>query len=91
MCHGHGDRAYIFRSFTFTLNGDENKYEVVLQKSDEHFVPKRNVIHERARFHQLCQKPGESVEHFFRNLYELAERCEYSEHRRARTSETDWS
>ena len=35
--------------------------------------------HERARFHQLCQrqKPGKSDEIFVRNLYELAERCEF--------------
>ena len=43
----------------------------------DHFVPKRNVIHERACFHKRAQKPGESVEAFVRNLYELAQYCEF--------------
>ena len=37
-------------------------------KFDEHFVPKRNIIHERARFHHRNQKQGVSVESFVRSL-----------------------
>ena len=35
----------------------ENDYDIVIKKFHEHFVPKRNVIHERACFHKLVQNP----------------------------------
>ena len=48
----------------------ELDYDMVIAKFSDHFVPKRNVIHERACFHKRAQKPGESVEAFVRSLYE---------------------
>ena len=62
----------VFRSFTFAEEGDEeDNFGVVLAKFDEYFVPRRNVIHERACFHQRLQRPGEKAETFIRALYEL--------------------
>lgn len=66
----------IFKSFAFS-NGDERKYKKVMEKFDKYFVPKKNVIHERAKFHIRCQRQGESVEEFVRNLHELAAHCEF--------------
>ena len=37
------------------------------------FIPRHNVIHDRAKFHQRVQNPGEWVEAFIRNLYKLGE------------------
>ena len=37
----------------------------------------RNVIVERARFNRRVQKPGETVNTFIQDLYQIAERCEY--------------
>lgn len=71
------EAEHIFRSFTFANAGDENKYTIVMAKFDEHFIPKRNVIYERAKFHSRVQLPGESVEAFVRQLYELAENCDF--------------
>src|SRR4029434_5162436 len=62
----------IFKSFTFTAVGDSDKYNV-MTKFDEHFIPNRNVIYERAKFHSRVQLSGESVEALVRQLYELAE------------------
>jgi hypothetical protein len=48
---------HIFRTFVFN-EGEEKVYDKVLEKFDRYFVPKRNQIHERAEFHQRCQKTG---------------------------------
>ena len=70
------EAEHIFKAFTFE-EGGQKKYNVVLKKFEEHFVLKRNIIHERACFHRRVQKDGETVEAFIRNLYELAEHCEF--------------
>ena len=49
----------------------------VLDKFDGHFRPERNIIHERAMFHQRSQQSGESAETYIRSLYEMAEYCEF--------------
>ena len=66
---------------TFATSGtnpeDANDYDTVLRKFEAYFIPRRNVIHERAKFYQRVQNPGEGVEAFIRNLYELAEHCNF--------------
>ncbi len=73
----------IFDSFVFNppANGVDEKesYDVVVQKFDEHFIPKHNTIHQRARFHSRVQKETETVEEFVRDLYKLAEYCKFED------------
>lgn len=79
----------IYDSFAFDVveeEGDDDgseargrpelDYDIVIAKFSDHFVPKRNIIHERACFHKRVQRSGDSVEAFVRSLYELAQ---YSE------------
>ena len=72
-----GDEADdVLRSFR--LSEEERKqYATVKQKFDNHFVKKRNVIYERAKFNMRKQESGESVDAFITDLYALAEYCEY--------------
>ena len=49
-CMG-AEAEHIFKSFTFAEDADKNKYDPVLAKFEAYFVPKRNVIYERAKFH----------------------------------------
>ncbi len=67
----------IFSTFTFSAEEENDYYNAVGKRFDEHFVPKRNLIHDRACFHKRSQQSGESVEAFVRCLYELAEFCEF--------------
>ena len=68
----------IFKTFVFN-EGDEKKYDKVIEKFDAYFVPKKNVIHERAKFHLRCQQQGESIEEFVRNLHELSAHCDFKD------------
>uniref|UniRef100_A0AAV2LJT0 Retrotransposon gag domain-containing protein n=1 Tax=Knipowitschia caucasica TaxID=637954 RepID=A0AAV2LJT0_KNICA len=67
---------------SFNLSEDEKKsYEAVLKKFDEYFIPRRNIIHERACFYQRGQQPGETAEQYIRVLYEVAEHREFGDKR----------
>ena len=46
---------------------------------DNHFVPKRNVIHERAKFYSRSQSANESIEQYVRALHELAEHTDFQD------------
>ena len=48
------DAENIFESFNLS-NDNSKKYDVVLKKFNEHFVPKVNTIRERAVFNKLVQ------------------------------------
>ena len=56
---------------------DKKKYNSVVQKFDEFFHVRKNVIFERARFNRRSQLEGESVEEYLTALYSLVEACEY--------------
>jgi len=63
---------------SFNLTPDEMKqYDVVKNKFENHFIAKRNVIYERAKFNVRIQNEGEPVESFITDLHCLAEHCEF--------------
>ena len=63
----------------------EDQYDTVVKKFTSHFVPKRNIIHERFVFHsrsQLAKKADgstETIEEFVRELQTLVQTCGYSD------------
>lgn len=78
----------IYKSFTFDPQpaatadnpnpvNPKNDYATVIEKFEAYFVPKRNTVHERTKFYQRVQQPGESVEGFVRSLHELATHCRF--------------
>ena len=64
-----------------TIEVDESPedYDVVVRKFTEHFVPKRNIIHERAIFQESTQKEEQTVEEFVRTLQTLVQTCNYAD------------
>jgi len=79
LIYSMGDAADdILRSFHLS-EADSKKYNKVKSEFEAHFVQKRNVIYERARFNLRRQEEGETVDAFVTALYALAEHCEYGE------------
>ena len=66
----------ILHSFKLSVE-DSKKYETVKSKFENHFVKRRNVIFERAKFNNRRQEQGESVDVLITALYALAEHCNY--------------
>lgn len=56
---------------------EASEYETVKRKLDAHFVVRRNIIFERAKFNQRQQEPGDSADSFHTALHCLAEHCGY--------------
>ena len=72
-----GDEAEdILRSFSMTEE-EQSKFNKVQEKFEDHFVKRRNVIYERAKFNKRKQEQGEPVDKFITALYSLAEHCGY--------------
>ena len=55
---------------------DKKKFALMITKLDAHFTPVRNVMHERAIFHQRVQRPHETVEEYLTALRSLARSCQ---------------
>ena len=74
-----GDEAdNILRSFNLS-DADVKKYSVVKAKFEDHFIKKRNVIYERAKFNSRKQEEGEPVDSLITDLYALVEHCDYKD------------
>ena len=58
---------------SFSLSEDEQKvYDRVKTRFERHFVKRRNIIFERAKFNSRKQEQGETVDAFITALYGLA-------------------
>ena len=68
----------IFQSFNLSEE-QAKEYNTVKDKFDSHFVKRRNVIFERAKFNRRVQQEGEPVDDFIIDLYSLAEHCDYGQ------------
>ena len=60
------EEEHVYKSFTLA-DGDDAKFDVILAKFDEHFVPKRNIFMSRHVF----TKGSKSKERQSNRLYEV--------------------
>ena len=72
-----GNRAKDILTSMSLSEEDSEDYEKVIDSFERHFIKKRNVIYERARFNQRRQEQGETVDTFITALFKLAEHCHY--------------
>ena len=65
---------------SFKLSEEELKeYDTVVARFQRHFVSRRNIIFERAKFNSRIQGEGESADTFITALYGLAEHCGFGQ------------
>ena len=77
LIYSMGDKAEDILA-TFTLSeADSKKYPKVKAKFETHFIAKRNIICERAKFNSRKQGEKEPIESFITDLFALAEHCQY--------------
>lgn len=63
---------------TFQLSEeDSKKFDKVLEKFEDHYKGKTNVVFERATFGRRNQREGESIDEFVTDLHKLSSSCEY--------------
>lgn len=72
-----GEEANDVLASTNISDADKKRFDKVMEKFDEFFNVRHNVIFERARFNQRNQLPGESAEKYIAELYRLADNCNY--------------
>ena len=74
-----GDRSEdILKSFALSKE-DAKKYSVVIDKFNNHFGKRLNVIYDKAKFNYRLQQEGESVEDFIYHVNALADHCGYGQ------------
>ena len=63
---------------SFDLSREEmNSYKTVKNKFGGHFIARRNIIFERAKFNVRFQNEGKPVKNFITNLHCLAKHCKF--------------
>ena len=74
-----GETAEDTLNSTDISDDDKKDFKKVLDKFDEFFKVRRNVIFERAWFNKRVQRENKSVEQFITSLYSLVENCSYGD------------
>ena len=74
-----GEEANDVLASTHISEEDKKVFSKVVEKLDDYFKVRHNVIFERARFNQRNQLPGESAEKYIAEIYRLAENCKFGE------------
>lgn len=69
----------IYNSFKFKEEDDKKKYSEVIEKFDEHFLPRKNLTFVRHQFFIRSQMPGESIDQFVTDLKNKSKHCEFKE------------
>ena len=79
LLYSMGEEAEVVLVSTGITDEDRKSYKKVVEKLDEYFHVRHNVIFERARFNRRDQLEGESGDQYITELYYLAEQCSYGQ------------
>ena len=74
MLHFAGEQVYDVYQ---TIKDDNDDYDELKRKLEEHFAPKQNTLYETYKLRQEKQLAHESLDHFVTRLKAMAEFCEF--------------
>ena len=72
-----GDEAEEVLASTSITQEERITFRLVMEKLDQFFQVRKNILFERARFNRRDQEEGESAETYITELYRLVETCDY--------------
>ncbi|KAI2665926.1 hypothetical protein H4Q32_023044 [Labeo rohita] len=75
------DALDIYNSFQIPV--DEFKLQNVMDRFEEYFVPKLNVMYEKYKFFSCNQKGGESFDQYLAELHTLSKTCDFGDLRKS--------
>lgn len=73
------DAQEVYKSLNFENAADKEKFDPLVQKFAEVFLPKANLIYERFLFNTAVQKVGQSYDSYFTELRNHANNCDYGD------------
>ena len=80
LLHAIGSEGQeVYDSFVFEKDEDKEKYDVVLKKFEDYYIPKVSITCERYKFFTRTQQDleGESIDHYVAALRTLAHTCDF--------------
>ena len=72
-----GEDADDVLTTTRIIAGDRAKYNKVIEKLDNYYKVRTNVIYERARFNRRNQQQGKTIDQYITVLHRLVDTCGY--------------
>ncbi|KAK9511200.1 hypothetical protein O3M35_005806 [Rhynocoris fuscipes] len=78
LLHLIGDQGLdIYNSFKWNSNDDKNNFQIVVDKFNQCFNGKKNILYERCRFFKCRRQKGQSVDSYINELKRIAAHCEF--------------
>ena len=77
MLYTMGPNAEDVLMFIGVTDDDRKDYQKVVDKFNEFYKVRRNIILERARFNRWDQLPSETAEEYITVLYSMIDACKY--------------
>ena len=68
----------IYNTLTFAEQGDNMKFDKIIEKFDVYFTPKKNLTLLRFKFFTASQQDGESFDEFLTRLQKLSKDCDFA-------------
>ena len=67
----------MYKALTWTEDGDNNKFDKVLEAFERFCLPQKNICYERHGFWSLYQEQGEAIDSYVTRLKLKIVNCEY--------------
>ncbi|XP_046469518.2 uncharacterized protein [Neodiprion pinetum] len=67
----------VFKNFTFDDPDDEENVEILIEKFEDHFSPRKTEVHERYIFFSSVRQQSETIPHYVQTLKKKASTCNF--------------